>query len=288
MEALKKQVGDKAVIVGVHMFNYDDPMYIDYGYYYNNYCNSFPSVIADRTSFQDPASVFDTFDGINSKPTYANVEVSGYWNEDGTAVEAYADITPLTNNVNVKVAFVLKADGLTGPEGEWAQSNAYAWDNPEGYESFPFYEEFKKFMQGGEYGEMSPIEGFVHDNAVISSTYKDFYTEVPALTNLSDGKTTRCSFTIPLNAKEILKRAIIPEKVSVVAIVTDTDSDEKYVINAAEALVKPYTTGISGTQADKVKVMKSYTIDGRETNGTVKGINIVKMSDGTVKKVMVK
>ena len=288
MEALKKQVGDKAVIVGVHIFNNDDPMYIDYGYYYNNYCNSFPSVIADRTSFQDPASVFDTFDGINSKPTYADVEVSGYWNEDGTAVEAYADITPLTNNVNVKVAFVLKADGLTGPEGEWAQSNAYAWDNPEGYESFPFYEEFKKFMPGGEYGEKSPIEGFVHDNAVISSTYMDCFTEMPALTNLSDGKTKRCSFTIPLDVKDILKRAIIPEKVSVVAIVTDTDSDEKYVINAAEALVKPYTTGISGTKADKVKVMKSYTIDGSETNGTVKGINIVKMSDGTVRKVMVK
>ena len=288
VKALKKKVGDKAVVLGVHKFNDNDPMYIEYGEYYNNHWNMFPSVIADRISIQDPTSIFETFDGTNSRPTYADVEVSGYWNEDGTAIEAYADITPLTNNMNVKVAFVLKADGLTGSEAEWAQSNAYAWYNPEDYESFPFYEEFKKFMKGGEYGEMSPIEGFVHDNAVISSTYKDFYTEVPALTNLSDGKTTRCSFTIPLNAKEILKRAIIPEKVSVVAIVTDTDSDEKYVINAAEALVKPYTTGISGTQADKVKVMKSYTIDGRETNGTVKGINIVKMSDGTVRKVMVK
>lgn len=288
MEALKKQVGDKAVIVGVHINNNDDPMYIDYGYYYNNYCNSFPSVIADRTSFQDPTAISGTFDGINAQSTYANVEVSGYWNEDGTAVEAYADITPLTNNVNVKVAFVLKADGLTGPEADWAQSNAYAWANPDDFLNYPFYEEIKKFTLGGEYGEKSPIEGFVHDNAVISSTYKDCLTEIPALTNLSDGKTTRCSYTIPLNVKDILRQAIIPEKVSVVAIITDTDSKEKYVINAAEALVKPYTTGISGTQADKVKVTKTYTIDGRETNGTVRGINIVKMSDGTVRKVMVK
>ena len=38
--------------------------------------------------------------------------------------------------------------------------------------------------------------------------------------------------------------------------------------------------------SEKVVVEKVFSIDGRETNGTVKGINIVKMSDGTVKKVI--
>lgn len=33
---------------------------------------------------------------------------------------------------------------------------------------------------------------------------------------------------------------------------------------------------------------RSMTIDGYETNGYVKGINIVKMSDGTTKKITVK
>lgn len=285
IEALTKKVGEKAVVLGIHQFNNNDPMYLDGKNYFDNQCYLFPSVILDRNDSQDPGTIIDTFDGINSKPTYADVEVSGCWNEDGTAVEAYADIIPLTNNMGVKVAFVLKADGLTGPEAEWAQSNAYAWDNPDNYENLPFYEELKKFMQGGEYGEMSPIEGFVHDNVVIASSYKNSNTEVPPLTNISDGQTKRCSYTIPLNVNDILKKAIIPEKVSVVAILEDKDGK---VINAAEALVKPCSTGISGTQADKVKVTKTYTIDGRETNGTVKGINIVKMSDGTVRKVMVK
>lgn len=285
MELLKNQFGDKAIILSLHQFNNDDPMWLDLEKYRDVSEKRFSSAAADRTDFHDLGFLPLYFEEINSRPTFADVIVAGYWNEDGSAVEAHADITSLTNELDISISFVLKADGLTGSDPIWAQKNAYAFDYPENYVDYPFYEGLKKFMIGGEYGEMSPIEGFVHDNVVIASSYKNSNTEVPPLTNISDGQTKRCSYTIPLNVNDILKKAIIPEKVSVVAILEDKDGK---VINAAEALVKPCTTGISDTQADKVKVTKTYTIDGRETNGTVKGINIVKMSDGTVRKVMVK
>ncbi len=92
-------------------------------------------------------------------------------------------------------------------------------------------------------------------------------------------------YTLKYQTTDELKELIDREKTHLVVIVNTKDGP---TANALKIPVKVNSTGISGTQADKVKVTKTYTIDGRETNGTVKGINIVKMSDGTVKKVMVK
>lgn len=52
------------------------------------------------------------------------------------------------------------------------------------------------------------------------------------------------------------------------------------------------TTGIDGTisqgtNADK-KVVRQYSIDGRETKALHRGINIVRYDDGIVKKVIVR
>lgn len=285
LENLKKQFGDKAIILSYHIYSSDDPMWIEWGNYYNNGTSSLPYAAADRRGLLDPGFLSLHFEEINSIPTIANVDVSASWNEDGTSVEAYTDITPLTNDLNVKIAYMLKADGLTGSGPEWAQVNGFAWEDPDYYVDFPYYEGIKKYMRGEEYGDVTPIVGFVYDNAVIASTYQDFQTSIPALTGLSDGQTLHHNYSIPLNVNEILKKSIIPDKVSVVAIVEDMDGN---VINAAEALVKPCTTGISELGEGKATARKIYTIDGRETSKMSNGINIIKMSDGTVKKVVKK
>ena len=64
------------------------------------------------------------------------------------------------------------------------------------------------------------------------------------------------------------------------------EDEDGNVSNVAKAPVQAYSTGIQSAVSEKVVVEKVFSIDGRETNGTVKGINIVKMSDGTVKKVI--
>ena len=47
-------------------------------------------------------------------------------------------------------------------------------------------------------------------------------------------------------------------------------------------------TGIQRTVSNDLKSFRTYNINGYEQNGQQRGLNIIRMSDGTVKKVMVK
>jgi hypothetical protein len=46
-------------------------------------------------------------------------------------------------------------------------------------------------------------------------------------------------------------------------------------------------TGINGVDAEDIEIEAIYTINGTKVNSLQKGLNIVKMSNGKVKKVMV-
>ena len=62
------------------------------------------------------------------------------------------------------------------------------------------------------------------------------------------------------------------------------------IVNAAERAVGTFGTGISVVDPSEkeVKEVARYTIDGVQLSAPAKGINIVKMSDGTTRKVVVK
>lgn len=205
-----------------------------------------------------------------------------WWNEDGTAVEAYADIESMTNDLDVKVAYVLVADGLSKETAKWAQSNYSSSENANQWKDKWIYDEFKEFCSGGKYGT-DPAVGVVYNDVAISTSYINSETEVPAYEGMALGNVVSNHYTLKYNVSEELNSAIDREKVSIVVILEDEDGN---VSNVAKAPVQAYSTGIQSAVSEKVVVEKVFSIDGRETNGTVKGINIVKMSDGTVKKVI--
>ena len=47
-------------------------------------------------------------------------------------------------------------------------------------------------------------------------------------------------------------------------------------------------TGISGVDAEGATEVSRFTLDGKKLDAPQRGINIVRMSDGTIKKVIVK
>lgn len=78
-------------------------------------------------------------------------------------------------------------------------------------------------------------------------------------------------------------------KLKVVAMVMSTKTGE--IINADEkALVYDGPTGIEniGEVSRKITETARYTIDGRRAAGKTRGLSIVRMSDGSVKKVITK
>ena len=50
-----------------------------------------------------------------------------------------------------------------------------------------------------------------------------------------------------------------------------------------------YSTGIAVQQMSKdVKIVDAYQLNGQKLNGVQRGLNILRMSDGTTRKVVVK
>lgn len=282
METMKQLYGDKFVGIALHQFNYTDPMFLKSANYYNLGFKGAPSSKIDRAEEKYPSYLNQIFDKYNSIPPLADINVNAWWNEDGTAVEAYTDIEPLTNDLNVKIAYVLVADGLSKKSAKWAQSNYYSSENANQWKDDWIYDEFKEFCSGGKYGT-DPAVGVVYNDVAISTSYINSETEVPAYEGMALGNVVSNHYTLKYNVSEELNSAIDREKVSIVVILED---EEGNVANVAKAPVQAYSTGIHNAISEKTVVDTIFSIDGCRATKIGKGINIVRMSDGTVKKVI--
>ena len=63
------------------------------------------------------------------------------------------------------------------------------------------------------------------------------------------------------------------------------DGGKKY---SSEPLSTTVATGIESTTFNKTTTEKYYTVDGRQLKQPQKGLNIIKSSDGTTRKVVIK
>ena len=85
-----------------------------------------------------------------------------------------------------------------------------------------------------------------------------------------------------------------PENMKVVAFIgrpiTDDSQLDDVWVNNANMLELGTSTGIAGvtTEGEAAKEVARYSIDGAKVSAPVKGVNVVKMSDGSIKKVIVK
>ena len=87
--------------------------------------------------------------------------------------------------------------------------------------------------------------------------------------------------------KKALLKVLDKKKVSVVAVIIDPETGA--IVNAGKALVGAGSTGIiTVNNSANATVVARYAADGTQISAPVKGINILKMSDGTTRKVMVK
>ncbi|MBO4565001.1 MAG: Omp28-related outer membrane protein [Bacteroidaceae bacterium] len=75
--------------------------------------------------------------------------------------------------------------------------------------------------------------------------------------------------------------------VAVISCYDRSDATNCIVENAAVAIPETYL-GIDGYSTDDVREAVRYTLDGRQIGAPQRGLNIIRMSDGTVKKILVK
>ena len=285
MEKLRNTFGDLFVGIAVHQYNSSDPMYIATNNYAKLGLSSAPSCVIDRRYVADPYygtynDICDDFTAVQSIPTIVDVDVEANRNENQSKVDAKATVQSLVDGINFNIEYVLIGDGITGTA--FKQANYY----PQYYTASQLPADLADFGSGGKYGQSS-VSGLTFNDVALSSSYVSGSNKAAKLTNLSSTEPAISEYTLSLPTKTTLKNAIDKNQVYVAALIIDSKNGN--IVNAAKAKVMPYqATGITTITQQQSSNTQYYTIDGKRIDAPVKGVNIVKYSDGTTHKVVIK
>ena len=285
MAKMRETFGDRFAGVAIHQYSNQssDAMYIASNKYAKLNFSGAPSARINRGIEVDPYygsrnSILQDMEAELAIPAMVNVQVSGTFDETNTKVDAQANLRSLFDGI-YKVEFVLTADGLTGTGAGWNQANYYAQ-----YSASQVEEDLAEICKGGKYGT-NPIQGYTFNDVAIASSYVSGSNKVSSQ-NLTAGETTEVSYTLELPTYAKLKNALQMDKIYVIAILIDNDGR---VVNVAKTKVADYeSTAISGVHNTTATEATRYTLDGRQVNAPQRGLNIIRLSDGTIRKVMVK
>ena len=285
MEKLRNTFGDLFVGIAVHQYNSGDAMYIATNSYAKLNFDGAPQCTIDRRYYTDPyygsgEGICDDFAAVQSLPTLVDVDVEANWNEDQSKVDAKATVQSLVDGTNFNIEYVLIGDGITGTATGFKQSNYYS-----SYPASQLPADMADFGSGGKYGQSS-VSGLTFNDVALSSSYVSGSNKAAKLTNLSSEEPAISEYTLSLPTKTTLKNAIDKEQVYVAALIIDNSG---IIVNAAKAKVMPYVpTGITTVNQQSSSDTRYYTIDGKRIDAPVKGVNIVKYSDGSTRKVVIK
>lgn len=288
MEKMRQKFGEKFIGIGIHRYTQNtsqDAMYIST--YTQVSFSGAPSARLNRGDELDPyyGSANDMADDISAElaiPAKAGLTVSGEWNADSTKVTATAEIEAVADG-NYAIEFVLIADGLQGKTAAWRQTNyyssSYASQTDITKASLP--DDLKFLYDAG--ASYYPVF-----NDVALAVAKQSQTTAPG--QLTTGDVVTSSYTLSMPTSTALKNAITSkDQVAVVALLIDKNT--KRIANAAKYYMDVYdptTVGISSTAADARHEVSRYAVDGRQLRAAQKGLNIVRMADGTTRKVIVR
>lgn len=283
MELMRETFGSRFVGVGLHWYNSSDAMYFDPAYYAPVDFGGAPSCRINRGAEMDPKygtgnDICDDVRAAMNQPSKGSVEVAADWNDDQTQVIATATVSPAIDTENLEVAFVLVADQLSGTGSAWNQSNYYSQ-----YTAAQVGDpDLDQFCKGGTYGK-STITGWKFNDVAIATSYENYTNLAPAVGFVKAGETGEVTFTLDMPTKATLQKAINNDQVYIVAILTSASGS---VENAAKAKVggEPTAIAILSTEA---AATATYTLSGMKVADLQQGINIVRMANGQVKKVVV-
>lgn len=277
MHNMHNLYGDQFIGIALHQFNASDPMYnasYDLGF------TGAPQCMVNRSSGvlapyeQMPEVLKASLDEI----ALTDVTVTGTFAEEDTKVNATASVESLVAG-DYNIAFMLTADGLTGTTNSWKQSNRFCKGGGRYSSKASMPDDLKHLWDMGS----SYVE--TYNDVLIASSYVSSNNKATLPTLVANG-TVSSEYTMKMPTKVALKKALKLNQVYVVALLLDKKTGA--IVNAGRARVTG-STGIEDvTTGSEATVVARYNVNGVQIAAPVKGINIVKMSDGTTRKVLVK
>ena len=272
MEKVHEAYGDKVVQIAAH---YGDVMAISaYSSVISTYADGFPESITDRQYPADPSfsSLKSVLDNAFDRVATAAIDLSAEWesaDQNSVIFNTSTRFAFTGYNDQYAIAFVLTEDGLTGTGSDWAQQNYYSGSG-----------------QGGDMAwwssQGSPVTGVKYNHVAVAgwSVLNGVNNSVDP--NIDADVEQKYSYT-----GSISNNTLIQDKNKLKAIALLIDRSSGHIVNAAQSDIV-YATAIEGVEGSSSAQQDIYDLSGRKLSTSQKGINIIRMTDGKVKKAMVK
>lgn len=281
MEAVKKNLSDKALVIAWHKYNSTDAMYVA------NYAalgfEAAPQCTVDRKIYPDPY-YGEEEEGILACVNKFNVAVptvditlhANFVDETHKQVKITSDTEFLTNTTGYTIAFALTADGLSGSTTAWKQSNNLSQYTQSQYAPYtlPELPEILEFCKGGIYG--TSYVALTFNDVLLASTYDaKGKTTVAAFTAGKASEKEASEATINMPTKTTLVNALNYNAIYATAIVVDNNGQ---VANAARVRVLApgeEVDGIANITTNAANSDAIYNLAGQKLSAPAHGINII-------------
>lgn len=213
--------------------------------------------------------------------TPANVYVQAQLNEDETSilVSSQYEFAIDLEDTDYGVAYIVTADSLCGTTSSWVQHSYFPGVTDYG-------PEMDMFTKGAEY------QFLVYDDVVIAqsgaggTTIKNV---IPESVHEEDIFSHEYTFALSEMTSLLNGTSLVQNKKKLNVIALLYDRKDKKVVNCAKVHVSGYNPAQSIepiiTEKDSQTIVSLCGIEGTPLSATAHGINIIRMSDGSVKKV---
>ncbi len=225
----------------------------------------------------------------NKMFTPVAIKVEAYFEDEAqTIIQARSTTTTPVDLKDAKyqVGYILVANGLTEAGDPYRQDNWAQHSYLPGMSSTYPEPDFKTFTSGG-----SLVTGLTYNFVACARSSKQgiagsLPTEMTADVDYTHNYRFKLALAKNSSAHEIYQDK---NKLEVVAFIYNPDTKE--VVNACKTMVQPYAahTGVTDvTTTGSETPVAYYSVDGKRLNAPQQGMNIVRLSNGTSRKIFIK
>lgn len=288
LKRARDEFKDDVVLMSIHGGRDSEPMQVSTFSNLLNSISGYPSANVNRYRSVDPYmgeasegwGLGSVIEDENSKIVEAAVDLQQpVLDVEMGVINFQTDVTFQLNRRSAPylLSYVLVADGLHGEGDDWKQVNAYAAYYRGAYDDDPYMREICndwEISADVTFNDVA-VAGLGIPNGVTGSLK----------TTVAEGQvqTHVAKFNIKNN-----KLAQMATELRVIALLYDKtrkcfiNADEKKVINSDDTPVRD----VNSTEG--ARPVQRYALDGKQLLKPARGINFVRMSDGSVRKVMEK
>ncbi len=269
MSKAHEKFGEDVVLIAIHsdiMGIYDT---------YGIYTSGFPNARLNRSSDFDPNvnEIIPQIEAAMTKAVPGTIQVYAGW-ADSNQTSIFIDTKTLfqytDKTADYAIGYVLVEDGMKGSGSDWAQANYYSgYINADGMEFW--------------YNAPESVPGLEFDHVAVASWNAVWGTEGSVNSKFEAGETLNYRFKADISKNPLIQDK---QKLSVVAYLIDRSTG--YIINAGKTAISDDITGITSEEKDAITPTIRYNVAGQVINTPKKGLNIIKMKDGSTRKVFVK